>query len=127
MTNYILDSYAWVDYFDGSALGEKVTKILNSSECFTSSLSIAEVTINLLKKNKDAQAGFRIMKQLSKELPVDHDTSFEAAKLYVEKRKTLKDIGIVDVIIMTQAKQNNLVIVTGDRDHFKNEKNTILL
>ncbi|MFH1521043.1 MAG: PIN domain-containing protein [Candidatus Micrarchaeota archaeon] len=127
MSSYLLDSYAWIEYFDGSTLGKKVTKILTSSECFTSSLSIAEVTIKLLKKNKDTQAGFSIMKQLSKELPVDHNTSFEAAELYVEKRKKLKDIGIVDVIIMTQAKQNNLVIVTGDREHFKNEKNVILL
>jgi predicted nucleic acid-binding protein len=127
MTSYLLDSYAWLEYFDGSDAGKKVEKLLNSSECFTSSLSIAEVTIKLLKNNRDAQAGLQIMKQSSKELLVDHDTAFEAANLYVEKRKTIKDIGIVDVIIMTQARQNALIVITGDREHFKDEKYVVLL
>lgn len=127
MSKYILDSYAWVEYFQGTAKGEKVKSILEKNECFTSSLSIAEVSIKILRSGKDPKEANRIMNLISKELPIDNKTSFEAAKLYVEKRKKLKDIGIVDVIIITQAREKNLKIVTGDTAHFKDEKNVVLL
>ena len=127
MTSYIIDSWAWIEYFEGSLTGEKVKEILEKNECFTSSLSIAEVTIKLIKEGKDSQEGYSIINSLSKELPVHNEIAFEAGKLYVEKRKKLKDIGIVDVFIITQARKNNLTIVTGDREHFKSERNVMLI
>ncbi|MBI2080067.1 PIN domain-containing protein [Candidatus Micrarchaeota archaeon] len=127
MTSYLIDSYGWIEYFEGSSSGKKVKEILESSECFTSSLSIAEVTNKLLKKGKDAEEGYGIMKSLSKELFVDHEISFETGKLYFEKRKRIKDIGIVDIFIMIHARQENLIIVTGDREHFKDENNVFLI
>ena len=127
MTSYIIDSWAWIEYFEGSQIGQKVREIIEKNECFTSSLSIAEVTIKLIRKGKDSQEGYFLMNSLSKELPINNEIAFEAGKLYVEKRKKLKDIGIVDVIIMTQARKNNLTIVTGDREHFKSERNVILV
>lgn len=127
MSKYILDSYAWIEYFDGSAAGGKVKKILENEECFTCSLSIAEVTIKLLKNGKNPEDAYTSMALFSKELPVTNELAFEAGKTYVEKRKNIKDIGIVDAILMTQAKENRLTIVTGDRDHFKHEKNIVFI
>ncbi|MEW6749010.1 MAG: PIN domain-containing protein [Candidatus Micrarchaeota archaeon] len=127
MTRYIIDSYAWIEYFDGSSAGEKVKRLLETSECFTSSLSIAEVTIKLLKKGMDPSEGYGLVCSLSKELPVTNAISFEAGKVYVEKRKKLKDIGIVDVIIMVQAREAGLAVLTGDREHFAGEKNVVFI
>lgn len=127
MTRYLIDSYAWIEYFEGSKAGLKVKVILENDVCFTSSLSFAEVTIKLLKKGKNANEAYSIMNSLSKEIIVDNSISFEAAIIYLEKRKNLKDIGIVDVIIMAQARADNLSIITGDSEHFKDEKNVILI
>jgi len=127
MTKYILDSYAWIEYFDGSSTGKKVKDLLENNECHTSSLSVAEVTIALLKRGKDPSEGYSMMCSLSKELAVTNEISYLAGKLYVEKRKKLKDIGIVDVIIMVQAREAGLTIITGDRDHFSQEKNVIII
>jgi len=126
MSKYILDSYAWIEYFSGSQLGKEVEKIIEKNDCYTSSLSVAEVTVKLLKGGKDPKEAYNVISSLSNALPVNHEVAYEAAELYLEKRKTIKDIGIVDVIIMIQARQNNLVIITGD-DHFKDEKKVHLL
>jgi predicted nucleic acid-binding protein len=129
MTKYILDSYAWIEYFSGTKKGEIVREIIEDkgNEVYTSSLAFAEITIKLLKSGKDPAEAHMFLTLSSKELPVDTEVAKEAAYLYVEKRKKFKDIGIVDVIIMTQARRNGLTILTGDDEYFKGEKNTILL
>lgn len=127
MTKFLLDSYAWIEYFDGSTAGKKVKELIEENECYTSSLSVAEVTIALLKRGKNPSEGYSMMCSLSKELSVTNEVSFLAGKLYIEKRKKLKDIGIVDVIVMVQAREAGLTIITGDRDHFSQEKNVIII
>ncbi len=129
MTKYLLDSYAWIEYFAGTKKGEIVRKVIEDkeNEIYTSSLALAEITIKLLKSGKDPTEAHIFLTLSSKELPVDNEVAKEAAYLYVEKRKKFKDIGIVDVIIMTQARHNGLTILTGDDEHFKGEKNTFIL
>jgi predicted nucleic acid-binding protein len=126
---YLLDSYAWIEYFLATQSGEVVRTILEDEDnlCFISVLSLTEVVIKLKKLNLDWTSALSSMKSLSSSLPIDSDTSIEAAHLYLEKRKLFRDIGIVDVIIMVQARREHLTIVTGDTDHFKGEKNTIFL
>lgn len=97
------------------------------NQCYTSSLSVAEVIIKLKKIELDYEAAFDVIRKLSTILNVDESVSFEAGVLYVEKRKALRDIGIVDVIIMARARREKLTIITGDREHFKDERNIILL
>jgi len=60
-------------------------------------------------------------------LIIDDLVAVDAASLYLEKRKVHKDIGMVDVIIMTQARKDDLTIITGDRDHFEDEKNVVFI
>ncbi len=129
MTKYILDRYAWIEYFDGSSKGEKVKQLIenNSNEIFTSTLSIAEVMIKLLKNGKVPDEAYVTINSFSKSIPVDNEVSKYAAYLYVEKRKVFKDIGIVDVIIMAQARLHDLTIITGDENHFKGEKKVLFL
>lgn len=129
MTKYIFDSYAWIEYFTGTRKGEIVRSIIENdkNEIYTSSLAVAEIAVKLLKSGKDPEEAYIFLTLSSKELPVDNETAKDAAYLYVEKRKKFKDIGIVDVIIMTQARINGLMIVTGDAEHFKGEKNTLIL
>jgi predicted nucleic acid-binding protein len=128
-TEYLVDSSAWIDYFLANEPGEKVKAFLEGKNnvCFTSALSVAEVTIKLKKAELDYSSAFSTMKSISTILPIDDSVSFDSALLYVEKRKKLKDIGIVDVILMIQARRDHLTIITGDRDHFKDEKNVIFI
>ncbi len=129
MSNYIIDSHCWIDYFLGNNAGAHVKELLESTthQCFTSSLSVSEVTAKLKKLELDYDLAYVSMRQLSQILVVDGSVAFEAGKLYIEKRKKHKDIGIVDVLIMAQAKEHNLTIVTGDHEHFKDEKNTVFI
>ena len=50
-SNYILDSYAWIEYFRGSKKGEKVREFIQNEKCFTPSIVIAELA-DLYSKKK---------------------------------------------------------------------------
>ncbi len=127
--NFLLDSYAWIEYFLASSMGNKVRAIVENPDnvCYTSVLSITEVVIKLKKLDLNWESAVSTMKSLATPLEIDDIIAVESALLYIEKRKIHKDIGVVDVIIMIQARRNNLIVVTGDADHFKNEKNVRLL
>ncbi|MBS3068097.1 PIN domain-containing protein [Candidatus Micrarchaeota archaeon] len=129
MTNYILDSSAWIHYFLGDVNGEKVKKIVEDekNECFTSTLTISEIIIKLKKFNVDYEKAFERILALSKTLVLDERLAFEAGVLYAKKRSNIPDIGIVDVIIQTHAREGNYIIITSDEKHFKDEKNIILI
>ncbi len=52
MTRYVLDSWAWIEYFEGSRKGERVKEIILDSrnDIFTHCVSVAEIISKAEKK-----------------------------------------------------------------------------
>ena len=61
MPKYVLDSYAWIEYFLGSYKGEKVGKIVEAeeNELFTPSIVVAEVTSVASREKRDAEQAYK--------------------------------------------------------------------
>ena len=120
----LLDTYAWVEFFNGTTKGEKVKQILKGSACFTSAICLAELS-EWIEREKLDRKKIAEVKKLSSILELDSETMELAGILKVKKRKTAKGFGLIDAIILATAKQYNLKIVTGDK-HFK-EENALML
>ena len=58
---YVIDSYAWIEYFMGTKAGEKVKAIIeNSDEKITPTICLAEVYAKTLKvENQELQKNKR--------------------------------------------------------------------
>ncbi|MEK6958046.1 MAG: PIN domain-containing protein [archaeon] len=121
----ILDTWAWIELFKGSAEGQKVKELLHSNKCYTSGISIAELSEWIEKGGADRKFVFRTIEGSSTVLEVNRETLELSGILKAEKRKTIKDFGMIDAIILATAKQYNLPVVTGDR-HFRGE-NAVML
>jgi len=121
----LLDTFAWVEFFNGSKKGEKVKEILKKEACFTSAICLAELSEWIEREKLDRKKIMKSVKSLSSIIGLDIQTMEFAGILKVKKRKTMKGFGLIDAIILAVAKQYNLKIVTGDQ-HFKGE-NVILL
>ena len=50
---FLLDSSAWIEYFEGSPQGEKVWKILKKEKVHSLNLIIAEVISKFKRKGMD--------------------------------------------------------------------------
>ncbi len=120
----LLDTYAWVEYFLGSTKGKKVKKMLKENECFTSAISLAEISC-WLRKNKESREKLDSVKNFSTVLSLDNDLLESAGIISYEKKQSVKDFGLVDAIILATSKIYDLPVVTGDK-HFEKE-NAIML
>lgn len=121
----LLDTYAWVEFFNGTEKGARVKGILEKETCFTSAICLAELSEWIERENLNRARKMKEVKNLSSIIELDNETLELAGILKVEKRKKTKGFGMVDAIILATAKQYGLKIVTGDK-HFKGE-NAILL
>jgi len=121
----LLDTYAWVEFFNGTEKGKKVKAILKKENCFTSAICLAELSEWIERENINRKEKMHEIKTLSSILKLDQETLELAGILKLQKRKKEKGFGLIDAIILATAKTYKLKIVTGDR-HFK-EENTIML
>ena len=124
----VIDAHAWIEYFIGSDKGNEVKKIVESenNEVFTSIITIAEVVSITKRENRDAEQKYLDMVNLSKIYGINLDLAKEAGILHAEVRKTIKDFGLADAIVLSTARKLGAKIVTGD-PQFKGFKEAILI
>ena len=119
---YIVDSYAWLEYFMGSEAGKKVKQIMDTEtdEKLTPSICLAETYAKILKTEDKEKAELRraFIKSRSALIPLDEDLAVEAAKTDVAMKKKVQGWGLADSIVLATAKDRKGKVVTGD-PHFR--------
>ena len=120
-SKFVLDSYAWIEYFKGSESGSIIKKLLaEGSSCFTPSIVIAEIMVKYSKENhKFAEKDVDFICSNSTIIPLDVDYARAAGKLKQAVRKKYKNnFGLADAIILAAARKLKAEVVTGDY-HFR--------
>lgn len=119
----LIDSSAWLSYF--YAENPKVKSIVESNDILlTSSLSIFEVKLKLLKDKKETsliQKSLETVKRRSLVIPVNEDISEDAAEFSFKNQ-----LHAADAIIYTSAIKNNAILITLDND-FRGLKDVSIL
>ena len=128
MPKFVIDSFAWIEYFIGSKKGELVKEILDNekNEIFTSILTVAEVASFTKRENKNAKEKCNDIVNISTIYGVDVDFAAEAGILHAEIRKRIKDFGLADIFVLLSARKLGAKIVTGD-PHFRNFNEAIMI
>ncbi|MHA1729886.1 MAG: type II toxin-antitoxin system VapC family toxin [Promethearchaeota archaeon] len=126
--NYLFDTYAWVEYFLGTEKGEKVKFLLEENEISTSIISIAELSDKYYRERlfEEWKERYNFIINKSAILPISLKCVENVGQRKWELRKTKKGIGLVDSLIIETAKENSLLVVTGD-PHFSNLENVYFL
>jgi len=122
----LLDTFAWVEFFRGTEKGNKVKKILKEKQCFTSAISLAELSYWAEKEKLNSKKILSSVKELSAILSLDNYILEAAGKISYSKKKEAKNFGMIDAIILACCKAYNLKIVTGDK-HFEKETGAVIL
>jgi predicted nucleic acid-binding protein len=127
MSRLVIDSYAWIEYLDGTEIGRKVSDFIEENEeIFTCTLTVAEVISKAARKGKDVKIAYEVLANNSKIINADAVLSYEAGLIHFEMRKTLKDFGLADAYILATARKLQSKVLTGD-PHFKNVKEAVLI
>ena len=126
---YVIDSYAWIEYFMGTKTGEKVKPIIeNTEEKITPTICLAEIYAKTLRvENGELAEKQRIfIKEKSALAPLDEKTAVEAAMLTSKLKREIPGWGLADSIVYATALIKKAEVVTGD-EHFKKLKNVTFI
>jgi predicted nucleic acid-binding protein len=125
---YIIDSYAWIEYFIGSTKGEILNKLFSNKKdnFFTVECCLAEVNGWAIREKQDFERLFKIIKANSGILHLSQEDWIDAAKERFEQRKKQKDFGLIDAVILVKQKELRCKVVSGD-SHFKKLKGVVFL
>jgi predicted nucleic acid-binding protein len=126
---YVIDSYAWIEYFMGTELGGKAKPIIESSEeKITPTICLAEVYAKTLKVESQelAEKQRAFIKEKSAIAMLDEPIAVESAKVQIKMKKEIVGWGMADSIVYATALLKKAEVVTGD-EHFKKLKNVIFI
>jgi len=123
----VIDSYAWIEYFKGSESGRRAEKYIESGNCATPTIVLAELS------DKYQREGWKFWEEdlefiLSKTEIIDltKEIAIKAGETKKEMRKNHPNFGLADAIIYETAQSENSPVLTGD-EHFKDVKNVIYI
>ena len=127
-SKYVLDSYAWVEYFKGTKSGKKVKEILENNNCFTPTIVIAELSDTYSREGYDFwEKDLEFILENSSSLELNIEIALNAGKIKQAVRKKYKNkFGLADAIILSTARTINAMVVTGDQ-HFKQLNNVVFI
>ena len=114
----ILDTWAWVEMFEQSRVGLQIRSQLPSAGIYASALTLAEIVVWCERNGKNPEICLRAIKGTASILDATSQNCEAAGTNFGMLRKIVPGIGMVDVIIYTQATMNGFELVTGD-PHFK--------
>jgi predicted nucleic acid-binding protein len=120
----LVDSCAWIEYFQGSSLGEKVRDYVeDDEEIIVSTINIAEVYRWILRfyNQEIAEEKRRAIKDRCLLIDVDEEIAVDAARI-----KHDLGWGLGDSIIYATAKNEGAKVLTCDSD-FQGQENVIFL
>ena len=124
----LLDTSAWIELFQETEKTAIVKNVLETEDNFTSSITFAELVNWCLKNNKEDKITAYIegIKNGSTILELNEAIIISAGKLNYERKKIVKNWGMVDSLVLSTSLFYNLRILTKD-SHFKDLENAGML
>lgn len=120
MSNVVVDSYAWVEYAEGSEEGERAREYIEGEAAlFTPAVVVAELSDRASRTDRregwtDALAPF--VRGHTTVVPLDANLADRAGETKWELRKASPEVGLADVIVLATAREHDARVLTGDPD-----------
>ena len=114
--SYVLDTSAWVEYFQNSPLADKAAAFINNCPCFTPTIVVAELQATFLRDGADFSKAFRFIEAKTPVLSLNKKIALAAGKLRFERKKINQKWGMSDAIVLATAREIGAKVITGDED-----------
>jgi len=133
--NLVVDSYAWIELFLGTAKGDRTKRLISEAEEIrTPDIVLAEVARKYHREQPDnvtLRARLETISSTSVVTEIDTSLAIRTGPAYLElmqkaKREHLNDPSLFDAIVLATAREYSSRVVTGD-EHFRGLPETIFL
>jgi predicted nucleic acid-binding protein len=109
--NYIIDTYAWIEYFKASEMGEVAKQYIENEYAVTPTIVVAEISRKLLKDialGNETPEGrlhrLEFIRATSRIVDLDFETAVEAGGTNEKMKAQVSGWGLADSIILCIAK-----------------------
>ncbi len=124
---YVIDSYAWIEYFRGTPSGGKVRPYVEGDRAATSALTLAELREKYLREGwKSYEEDSEFIAAKTFVAPVDRQAAELAGALNHARKKVVRDWGMADSVVLATARVASARVVTGDK-HFHGLSDAIMI
>jgi len=130
---YVIDAYAWIEYFRASKSGEVAKEYIESESSATPTIVVSEISRKLLREielgNETREGRLRrleFIRATSQIVDLDFEIAAEAGEIDLDMKKKVKNWGLADSIILCTARTAKGNVVTGD-EHFRGLDETIII
>lgn len=124
---FVIDSYAWVEYFRGTPEGAKARGYIESDSAATSALTLAELREKYLKGGWDSfQEDLNFIASRTSVVSVDRPIALLAGEINHKQKKIKRDWGMADSVVLATAQCASAKVVTGD-GHFQGLPEAIMI
>lgn len=130
---YVIDAYAWIEYFRASKSGEVAKKYIESEDSATPTIVVSEISRKLLREielGNETREGrlkrLEFIRATSQIVDLDFEIAAEAGEIDLDMKKKVKGWGLADSIILCTARTAKGNVVTGD-EHFRGLEETIFI
>ncbi|MGD0643603.1 MAG: type II toxin-antitoxin system VapC family toxin [Candidatus Bathyarchaeia archaeon] len=131
--NYIIDTYAWIEYFKASKMGEAAKEFIESENSVTPTIVVSEISRKLRKDielgNETREGRLRrleFIRATSRIVDLDFEIAIEAGGGSEDLKVEAKGWGLADSIVLCTARSLNGKVVTGD-EHFRHLENVVFV
>ena len=108
---YVIDSYAWIEYFNASKYGEVAKEYIESGNCVTPSIVVSEISRKLQKEIEDGDETIEgrlkcleFISATSQVVDLDFELAVTAGKTDLAMKKKAKGWGLADSIVLCTAR-----------------------
>ncbi len=132
-SKYVIDAYAWIEYFRASEYGGVAKEYIESTDSVTPSIVVSEVSRKMQKEtelgNETPEGRLKRLEFInatSHVIELDFELAVVAGKNACEMNKIEKGWGLADAIVLCTARNLGGKVVTGD-EHFRELKEVIFI
>ena len=119
--SYVIDSYAWIEYFRASKMGGVVSKYVEGEMSATPSIVVAELSRKLLRaieEGEETEKGrkhrLEFIRSSTQIVYLDFDIAESSGEIDMQRKREVKGWSLADSIILATARSANARVVTGD-------------
>jgi len=119
--NYIIDTYAWIEYFKASQMGKTAKEYIESDHSATPTIVISEISRKL---RKDVELGnetregrlqrLEFIRATSRIVDLDFEIAADAGKINEDLKVEAKGWGLADSIVLCTARNLSGKVVMVD-------------
>jgi predicted nucleic acid-binding protein len=125
---FVLDSYAFMEYVNGTSMGQIVREALKGGTCVTPSIVLAELSDKFHRSGRaiEWEPLLKFISTKTRVITLDAKLASKSGSQKAALRQRVKDIGLADAIVYQTAIDAGGILVSGD-EHFETFEDVIYL